>query len=263
VHLLLTQLGYFKIRSPVSGVLTERLVEPGDLAVNRAHLFTLVQINKLRVRARVSELDLPLLKKGQKARVGLDAYRGRAFEGTLNRIFPSVDPRSRQVVVEVEIDNRDLFLRPGLLARVKFEPLLGRIAINLPIHAVVWDGNTETKRGHVFVVGRLARKKGKRGGSAARNGRPGDGRPGDGEKRSGQVRGAGAAEASEGKKGRRGGGKGRRKRPRLMAVKREVRLGEMVEGRIEILEGLKAGEKVIVSGTGQLKHGKPIRIVRQ
>ena len=46
------------------------------------------------------------------------------------------------------------------------------------------------------------------------------------------------------------------------AVKREVRLGEMVGGQIEILEGLKVGEKVIVSATGQLKDGKPIRIVR-
>jgi HlyD family secretion protein len=263
VHLLSTQLEYFKIRSPVSGVLIERLVEPGDLAVNRAHLFTLSQINKLRVRARVSELDLPLLKKGQNARIGLDAYRGRVFEGTLSRIFPNVDPRSRQVVVEVEIDNRDLFLRPGLFARVKFEPLLGRVAISLPIHAVVWDGNTETRRGHVFVVGRLAGKKGKKGkkgGSAARNGRPGE------KKGGGQVSKAGAAEASEGNKkprhGGKGRGKGRRKGPRFMAVKREVRLGEMVEGRIEILEGLKAGEKVIVSGTGQLKNGKPIRIVR-
>ena len=78
---------YFTIRSPISGVITERKIEPGDLAVNRAHLFTIAQTDMLRARVLVSELDLPLIKKGQGAHVELDAYRGRSYSGKLTRIF--------------------------------------------------------------------------------------------------------------------------------------------------------------------------------
>ncbi|MEE9257868.1 MAG: efflux RND transporter periplasmic adaptor subunit, partial [bacterium] len=250
VRLLWTQLDYYKIRSPISGVVTERRVEPGDLAVNRAHLFTLADVGKLRVRVRVSELDLTRLKKGQAAQIRLDAYRGRDFKGKLAKIFPQVDPRSRQVVAEVELPNPGLLLRPGLLARVRFEPLLGRKAVNLPVRAVVWDGDTGRKRGHVFVIERIKRRKGGEGGLAAKTG--GDPRKGDLGPRKVDA-GSGSAEANE-KAGRRGR-KGRKKGPMFRAVKREVRLGEMVDGQIEILEGLKAGEKVIVSATGQLKDG--------
>jgi len=255
VRLLWTQLEYFEILSPISGIVIERKVEPGDLAVNRAHLFTLAQVRKLRVRIRVSELDLPRLRKGQNARIELDAYRGRKFRGKLTRIFPNVDPRSRQVIVEVELDNADLSLRPGLLARVKFEARMGREVINLPVHAVVWDGDQNSKWGHIFVVKKIARReKGKKDGSAERNGRPrNNGR---------RVRKAGTAEAKESaRRGPRRRGRGRGRGPKFVAVKRLVQLGEMVDGRIEILKGLKVGEKVIVSATGQLRDGKPIRIV--
>ncbi|MBT3353161.1 MAG: efflux RND transporter periplasmic adaptor subunit [Nitrospinaceae bacterium] len=260
VFLLQTQLDYFNIKSPISGVVTERRVEPGDLAVNRSHLFTLAQIRKLRVRSRVSELDLTRLKKGQNTRIELDAFRGRIFNGKLSRIYPQVDPRARQLTVEVELDNSNLVLRPGLLARLKFEPLMGREVINLPVHAVLWDGNTERRVGHVFVIKRM---NGKRRGKEGKGGRGGQLRK-KGDKRPDAV--SGQAEAGEkkigaprgGKRGGKGGGK---KGPKFMAVKRKVKLGEMVDGRIEILKGLKVGERVIVSATGQLKDGKPIRIV--
>ena len=245
VSRLKVELEYFTVRSPISGVVTERRIEPGDLAVNRAHLLTIAQTDELRARVRVSELDLPLIKIGQGARVELDAYRGRSFSGKLTRIFPSVDPSSRQLIVEVDVQNPDSSLRPGLLARVQFDPLLGRQAINLPVHAVLWDGDLRTKTGAVFVVRGLQRSGG--GGGSGRRG------PGMG----GEAR-RGMAEAS-GRGMRRGptGGRG----PRFMAVRREVRLGEMIDGRIEILEGLRVGERVVVSAISQLRDRRPIRVV--
>ena len=201
VRRLKVELEYFTVRSPISGVITERRIEPGDLAVNRAHLFTIAQTDELRARVRVSELDLPLIKKGQGARVELDAYRGRSFSGKLTRIFPSVDPSSRQVIVEVDVQNPDSSLRPGLLARVKFDPLLGRRAINLPVHAVLWDGDLRTKAGAVFVVERLR----------GAGGRSGGGRGGPGGR--GGARG-GVAEANARAGGARRGAR-RRTRPAL------------------------------------------------
>ena len=245
VSRLKVELEYFTVRSPISGVVTERRIEPGDLAVNRAHLLTIAQIDELRARVRVSELDLPLIKINQDARVELDAYRGRTFSGKLTRIFPSVDPSSRQLIVEVDVQNPDSSLRPGLLARVQFDPLLGREAINLPVHAVLWDGDLRTKTGAVFVVRRLQRSGG--GGGSGRGG------PG---MRGGSRGGVAEANALGVRRGSRGG-----RGPRFMAVRREVRLGEMIDGRIEILGGLRVGERVVVSAISQLRNRRPIRVV--
>ncbi len=241
VKRLMVEMEYFIVRAPISGVVTERRVEPGDLAVNRAHLFTIARTDTLRARVRVSELDLPLIRKGQGAQIELDAYRGRTFSGQLTRIFPSVDPSARQLIVEVDIENPDFSLRPGLLARVRFDPLLGRSAINLPIHAVIWDGDLRTRTGIVFVVEKLRRK------------RAGGGPGGKGAPR------AGVAEASV-RGGERRGREGRRG-PGFMVVRREVRLGEMIDGRIEILKGLRVGERVVVSATTRLRDKRPVRIV--
>ena len=249
VRRLKVELEYFNVRSPISGVVTARRIEPGDLAVNRAHLFTIAQTDTLRARVRVSELDLPLIRIGQGARVELDAYRGRTFSGKLTRIFPSVDPSSRQLIVEVDVQNPDSSLRPGLLARVKFDPLLGRRSINLPVHAVIWDGDLRTKSGAVFVVRRFQRGA-ESGGRARRGDARGGGQGGPGM-RGGARR--GMAEASGRGPGRSG--------LRFMAVRREVRLGEMIDGRIEILEGLRVGERVVVSAISQLRDRRPIRVV--
>ncbi len=237
VRRLEVEVEYFNVRSPIPGVVTERKIEPGDLAVNRAHLFTIAQTDTLRARVRVSELDLPLIRKGQGARVELDAHRGRVFSGRLSRIFPHVDPSARQLIVEVDLENPNALLRPGLLARVRFDPLLGRSAINLPLHAVAWDGDLRTRAGSVFVVESIRREE--RGGGGGRGGAGGGPR-------------AGVAEANA-----RGAGRA----PRFMVVRREVRLGEMIDGRIEILQGLRVGERVVVSATNRLRDGRPIRIV--
>ena len=245
VSRLKVELEYFTVRSPISGVVTERRIEPGDLAVNRAHLLTIAQTDELRARVRVSELDLPLIKIGQGTRVELDAYRGRSFSGKLTRIFPSVDPSSRQLIVEVDVQNPDSSLRPGLLARVQFDPLLGRQAINLPVHAVLWDGDLRTKTGAVFVVRRLQRS-----GGGGGSGRRGPGMRGEARRGMAEASGRGMRRSPTGDRG-----------PRFMAVRREVRLGEMIDGRIEILDGLRVGERVVVSAISQLRDRRPIRVV--
>ena len=83
----------------------------------------------------------------------------------------------------------------------------------------------------------------------------GSGRGGTGMR--GGARG-GVAEANA-RSARRGPPRGRG--PRFMALRREVRLGEMIDGRIEILEGLRVGERVVVSAISQLRDRRPIRVV--
>ncbi|OGL61655.1 MAG: hypothetical protein A3I72_04575 [Candidatus Tectomicrobia bacterium RIFCSPLOWO2_02_FULL_70_19] len=264
VNLLRAQLDYFDIRSPISGVVTERKMEPGDLAMARSHMFTLAHVRTLRMRAPVSELEIPRLRAGQTALVELDAYPGRRFPGQLTVIFPQIDPRTRQALTEVEISNVDLKLRPGLHARVSFEPQLGREAIVLPAHAVEWS-ETDPKSGYVFLLAPASR----------RPGGPGAGQgPGQGQLRpesQGALRGGSGEAQAQGQRpaqrqgqqqqvqGQRPQGQG----PQFVSQKRKVRLGESFEGRVEILDGLKRGDRVIVSGMGQLKEGGPVRVVTE
>ncbi|MEE9274841.1 MAG: efflux RND transporter periplasmic adaptor subunit [bacterium] len=242
VNLLRVRLEYFLLRAPISSVVIDRRIEPGDLAVNRAHLFTLAHLRTLLVRGRVSELDMPRLRRRQKVTVEFDAYPGRRFTGELTRIFPQVDPRSRQAVVEVQLPNPDYTLRPGLFARLRFSPSKGGKAIILPAHAVEWVEGGEGKTGYVFVLKRAPKRK-KKGGSVA--GRAGAGKRG---------------EAFAGVR-RGGGGKKEKKGPLFMAVRRKVKLGETADRRVEIVGGLEVGEKVIVSAIGQLKNGRLVRVV--
>lgn len=249
VNLLRAQLEYFDIRSPINGVVTERKMEPGDLAMARSHMFTLAHVRTLRMRAPVSELELPRLRAGQTALVELDAYPGRRFPGQLTVIFPQVDPRTRQALTEVEILNVDLKLQPGLHARVSFEPQMGREAIVLPAHAVEWS-ETDPKSGHVFLLAPApARPAG-----AGVSGQP----PRRAESPPAPRGGTGEAQAQAQRQAQ-----GQRQSPRFVAQRRKVRLGESVEGRVEVLDGLKLGEKVIVSGIGQIKEGGPVRVVTE
>ncbi len=250
VELLRVQVEYyFEIRSPIAGVVTERRIEPGDLATPRAHLFTLAHVETLRVRAPVSELDLPRLREGQNTLVEVDAYPGRRLQGKLTHLFPQADPKTRQVVAEVELPNPERALRPGLHARLTFEPQLGREALILPAHAVEWSESGDQTSGFVYVLAR--RPPGPGGGDQGAEGGRQEGR---GESRRGPE---GSAEARQGGQGRGGGG------PRFVAQKRKVHLGESLEGRVEILEGIKVGEKVIVSAIGQLRDGLPVRVVTE
>ncbi|MEK6711627.1 MAG: efflux RND transporter periplasmic adaptor subunit [Nitrospinota bacterium] len=245
VNLLRVQLEYFEIRSPIGGVVTERRMEPGDLAMARSHVLTLAHVRTLRMRAPVSELELSRLRAGQGAVVELDAHPGRRFQGKLTVIFPQVDPRTRQALTEVEIPNPDLKLQPGLHARVSFEPQLGREAIVLPSHAVEWNDD-DPASGHVFLLAQaLARP------------------PAEGQREAGPQAQRGSPGEAQAQGQRQGQGQGQPQGPRYVAQRRKVGLGESVEGQVEILSGLKAGEKVIVSGVGQLKEGSPVRVVTE
>src|SRR5690606_15128089 len=117
-----TRLGYTTITAPISGVITEKLVEAGDIVAPQMRLFTVADLTTKVVRLHVSELDVVNLSVNDRVRVGLDAFPDRELEGRIRRIFPTADPATRLVPVEVAISgDTDDLARPGFLARVTFE----------------------------------------------------------------------------------------------------------------------------------------------
>ena len=107
------------IKSPISGVVTARNFESGDLFASMPILH-IMQINKLKVMANVSEQYFPNVKVGQKVDIEVDIFPGEKFQGSVSRINPALDAATRTFAVEVTIPNSNERLRPGMYARATF-----------------------------------------------------------------------------------------------------------------------------------------------
>lgn len=119
VDALRTRLGYALVRAPITGVVTEKRVEAGDVVQTQTRLYTIADVSTLVVRVQVSELAIAGLKEGQPANVTIDAFGARRFEGRIRRIFPAADSTTRMVPVEIALSGSAVReLKPGYLARV-------------------------------------------------------------------------------------------------------------------------------------------------
>jgi membrane fusion protein (multidrug efflux system) len=146
---LRTRLSYAVVRAPASGVVTLKAVEVGAVVGAQTQLFTIAEVSTLVTRVGVSELDVGALRDGQTARVMLDAYPGQRFDGRIRRIFPSADPATRLVPVEVALTGEGARMaRPGFLARVSFALGQRDGVLLVPASAVVGQNGGQ----QVFVV---------------------------------------------------------------------------------------------------------------
>jgi len=117
-QLLRTRLAYTKITAPFAGTVSERLIEPGDIAPRHTHLLTIIDKASLLTRVNVSELILPLLKQGSPATISIDALGKQIYKGRVQRIYPTINPNTRLGTVEVSFDNIPENARAGSLCRV-------------------------------------------------------------------------------------------------------------------------------------------------
>jgi len=140
---------YTTIAAPISGVITYRNVDRGDIASQREHLLTITNLNQLVIRVNVSELEVPHLNRGDEVSVSVDAYGGDQFKGRIRRVFPAADPATRLIPIEVELIDRDERLFPGLFARVQFQTQRRENALVVPVNAVMTNPQGER---YVYIV---------------------------------------------------------------------------------------------------------------
>lgn len=120
---LQTRLSYFVIRSPISGVVTQRNSEPGNIADRYSHLMTIADQQTLITEVRLSELLLNDLQVGDSVDIHIDALRtGTAhpqnLTGKITRIFPDIDPMTRTGMLEIAINPVPQGARAGQFVRV-------------------------------------------------------------------------------------------------------------------------------------------------
>jgi RND family efflux transporter MFP subunit len=112
-----------KVYAPFNGVVTARNVDTGQLVSqgSTTELFHLQALETLRVYTNVPELYTQTLKRGMKIPLTFPEHPGQTFEGTLARTADAIDPASRTLLVEVDVNNSKSQLLPGSLAQVHFK----------------------------------------------------------------------------------------------------------------------------------------------
>lgn len=146
------------LTSPITGVVTARNYDPGDMTGNLPVL-TVGQLSPVvKVLIGISENDMNLVKKGMPVSIALDAFPGETFEGTVNRIYPTVDTSTRTFMAEVRISNPGERIKPGMFARVSFD-MGSKHNVVVPDRAVVKQTGSGNKYVYVYTNGRVSYKK--------------------------------------------------------------------------------------------------------
>jgi HlyD family secretion protein len=136
-----TNLDHTVIRSPISGVVITRNIDPGQTVASMLQtpvLFTVAaDLRRMRVIAAVDEADVGEVSVKQPATFTVNAYPNRTFEGTVVEVRSS--PEIVQDVVtygaEVELDNSDLALKPGMTATVRIRTAAAEAVLRVPAAA--------------------------------------------------------------------------------------------------------------------------------
>ena len=107
-----------RLISPLSGVVTARNYDPGDVAM-QLPILTIESMNPVKVTLNVSERYYSQVSIGMPVEVQADALGDEVFEGKISLIYPTIDPMSHTFTVEETVPNSNQKLRPGMFSRVK------------------------------------------------------------------------------------------------------------------------------------------------
>lgn len=146
VERLMQLQGFERVVAPFDGVVTARNVEQGDLVNDGSgngarSLFTVAQSNVLRVQVEVPQSSALSIKTGQQATLTVEERPGRQYVATVTRNAESVNLAARTMLTEVQVDNHDGSLVPGMYGQVKFVVTESQPSLIIPSTALVIDKN--------------------------------------------------------------------------------------------------------------------------
>ncbi len=193
---------YTRLIAPISGIVLQRLQEPGDLIQPGNEVLQIADFSRIQVRVEVSDKQLGNISTGQSVSVKLDAFPQETLSGQVTRIYPAADATARLVPIEVVIPNSN-GIGSGLLARVSFISS-NQESVVVPQSALA-GGQKESNTGTVFIVTQEAESKAK-------------------------------------------------------VVARPVTLGDRADGKVEVLSGLKVGERYVTASSKPLKNGETVNL---
>ena len=105
--------------SPISGIITARNYDNGDMYNGNTPVLVVEQIVPVKLLINISENYFSKIKKGSPVKVKFDVFEGEAFNGKISLIYPTINAATRTFPVELVLDNKDMKVRPGMFARVE------------------------------------------------------------------------------------------------------------------------------------------------
>ncbi len=128
------------VLSPIDGVINMRHVDPGEHVQTGAPMFDIVNARKVRVNINVPEMDVRWIKKGDSVNIAVDAYPERSWKGVVDFVSLKADEASKTFPVRIIVENDDLAVRPGMLARAALLKRTIPKAVTAPLFALVDRG---------------------------------------------------------------------------------------------------------------------------
>jgi len=128
--------------SPASGYVMEKPVLEGQKIDPSASLMTVADLGEVWVQAEFYEQDASLVHVGDRAALTLNAYPGRTWTGTIDYIYPSVDPQTRTLRARLRFANPGMLLKPGMYANLTIEKRLGD-RLTVPEDSVLDSGTRQ------------------------------------------------------------------------------------------------------------------------
>lgn len=188
-----TRLSHTRILAPFDGIISERLVEPGDVVPVHSHILSLIDTSSLKAKVHISELLLPLIKINDPVTIKIDALGDAVYSGQVIRSHPTIDANTRRGIIEVVLSPVPEGALPGQLCRIGINTQTAE-RMMIPFDAVRHDKDGA----YVFHV--LDNK----------------------------------------------------------AIKTPIRTGVQSDQTVEVLDGIKLGERIVSQGFFGLKHNQAV-----
>ena len=206
------RLSHTRITSPISGTVSERFFDPGDLAAPGKALVTIVQMDTVKVIIYFPENQIRYVVPGIRAELAVASYPDQTFSGTIDTVSPTLNPQTRMLSAEIRVRNEKHLLRPGMFATVTLsvDPHLN--ALLVPKEAVLYTEEYQEN-------------------------------PGDNNATMSRISYLYVVEGDR-------------------AYLRRVSLGHESGTVVEVSEGVKEGEHVVVRGLHQLNNGDRITVAK-
>ncbi len=132
------RLSYTQIKAPWTGVISERLVEPGDVLPLHTHFMSLIDNSSLIVKIPLSELYLSKIKHGDAITYQVDALGIKSWSGNILRIYPQINAQTRKGLIEVKLEPIPENAKPGQLARINLVTATEQVLV-IPLSAIRYD----------------------------------------------------------------------------------------------------------------------------
>jgi len=142
-----TLLRYAKVTAPFAGVVTARFVDSGAFipsatsgsAAQNAAIVTIADFNTVRAQVAVPEAEASLVQVGQPVKLSVEGLAGKTFDSKVARLSYALEEATRTMLVESDLPNGDLTLRPGMYATIRIGVEKHQNALLIPVEALVME----------------------------------------------------------------------------------------------------------------------------